>query len=276
MGVTTVTVGSTRPPPRPVAKTSKPIAGVGGAVQRWLGPVAAMGGRASTVAVLLHPELELEQRRQWVEQVLETHPDWEVSEVSAEDLIDRLQRWVPYLEELVGTGDASMPPLIEISTANLESLAALQNQPEVLAVGPQSSIQQLLGRVASRLSWVIGALSVILAAGAVLLAAIWVHLELYRHADELTIMRLVGATEGTIRGPFLVAVGVPGAVAGLVAVAVSRVTTVGLSRMVMVLGLPAVTMTPDIILIQLAASVVLPLVAAALTLARHASEEFEG
>ena len=252
------------------------LAGVGGAVNRWLGPVADLSTQNSSVAVLLHPELDADQRREWVTKISATHPGWTISEVSSEELIDRLQRWFPYLEELVGTGDASMPPLIEVATADLQSLSGLESQPGVLAVGPHSSIQQLLGRVARRLSWVVAALSAVLLAAAILLAAVWVHLELYRHADELTIMRLVGATESTIRGPFLVAVGIPGAVAGVLAVFGSLATAEGLSRMVMVLGLPAVTMTPNILVMQLAAAVVLPVVAAAATLARHAAEEFEG
>ncbi len=44
------------------------------------------------------------------------HPDWSVTEVSQADLVDRLQMWFPYLEELVDNGDASLPPLLEIVT----------------------------------------------------------------------------------------------------------------------------------------------------------------
>ncbi len=252
------------------------LAGVGMAVNRWLGPVAELSGTESTIAVLLHPKLDAEERRRWVAAQSSAHPDWSITEVSSEELIRRLRRWFPYLEDLVGTGDASMPPLIEIATSDLESLAVLEDQAEVLAVGPQSSVQQLLGQVARRLAWALAVLSAVLLSAAVLLAVVWVHLELYRHSDELTIMRLVGATEGTIRGPFVVAVGVSGAVAGVIAVSGSLAAADGLTRMVTVLGLPEVVVTPGILAMQLATAIILPVTAAAFTLSRHAREEFEG
>ena len=169
-----------------------------------------------------------------------------------------------------------MPPLVEIATADVETLAALEEQPEVVAVGPQSSIQQLLGGVARRLSVAVAVVSAILLAAAVLLAVVWIHLELYRHADELTIMRLVGATESTIRGPFVVVIGVVGFLAGVVAVGGALATARALSGMVTVLGLPEVVVSPGILMIQILTAVVLPVAAAAITLSRHAAEEFEG
>jgi len=252
------------------------LAGVGIAVYRWLAPVADMSDRESTVAVLLHPELDAGSRNKWVTAQSRAHPEWTLVEIPSEELIERMRRWFPYLENLVETGEATLPPLLEIATAEIDSLKGLAEQPEVLAVGPQSSIQQLLGRVARRLSWVVAGLSAVLLAAAVLLAVVWVHLELYRHADELTIMRLVGATEGTIRGPFVVAVGASGAVAGALAAFGSVAVLDGLSQMVMVLGLPPIVATPGILMLEIAAAFVLPVLAAVVTLSRHATEEFDG
>jgi cell division transport system permease protein len=251
------------------------LAGVGMAVNNWLDPVAELSSRQSSVAVLLRPQLDADQRDRWVAEQGAAHPNWTITEVSPEELARRLGRWFPYLEDLVDTGDASMPPLIEIATADTDSLADLENLPDVLAVGPQSSVQQLLGRVARSLSLAVAALSAVLLAAAVLLAVVWVHLELYRHADELTIMRLVGATEGTIRGPFVVAIGVTGAVAGVAAVFGSLAAAEALSRMVTVLGLPGVVVTPAMMMFELATAVFLPVAAAAFTLSRHAAEEFD-
>ena len=252
------------------------LAGVGMAVNNWLDPVAELSHQQSSVAVLLRPELDADLRARWVAEQSAAHPGWTITEVSTEELVTRLGRWFPYLEDLVGTGDASMPQLIEIATVDVHSLTGLEGLPEVLAVGPQSSVQQLLGQVARRLSLAVAVLSAVLLAAAVLLAVVWVHLELYRHADELTIMRLVGATEGTIRGPFLVAIGFTGAVAGGAAVFGSLVAAAALSRMVTVLGLPGVVVTPAMVMIEVAAAVILPVAAAAVTLSRHAAEEFDG
>jgi len=249
------------------------LAGVGIALHLWLGPAAGMAGQASVVAVLLHPRLDHDSRRQWIDRETIAHPEWNITEVTHEDLVDRLERWFPYLEELVADGDASLPRLFEIATSEPESVQVLENRPEVLAIGPRSSVQQLLSVVARRFSWGLAIVSGVLFAAAMLLAAVWVHLELYRHADEIAFMRLVGATELTIRGPFLVAVGVPGAIAGVLSIVGSTVIVVGLSRLATTVGLPAITMPTAILGLQAGAGVILPLATAAYTLMRHAADK---
>lgn len=252
------------------------LAGVGLSLHLWLGPAAGMAEQASVVAVLLHPRLDHDARVQWINRETAVHPEWEITEVSREDLVDRLGRWFPYLEELVSDGDATLPPLVEIVTSEPDSIQVLENRSEVLAVGPRSSVQQLLSVVARRFSWGLAIVSGVLLAAAMLLASVWVHLELYRHADEIAFMRLVGATELTIRGPFLVAVGVPGAFAGALSIAGSLVIVVGLSRLATTVGLPAITMPVAILGLQVGAGVFLPLATAAYTLKRHAAEKLNG
>ncbi len=252
------------------------LAGIGLSLYRWLIPMASLSAQSSTVAVLLHPRIDGDQRRLWIAEQTEAHPDWLISEVSNEDLIQRLQRWFPYLDELVADGDASLPPLLEIVTAKPETVAILEDRQEVLAVGPHTSIQQSLGRVAGRLTWAMTALSSILLAGAVVLAAVWVHVEIYRHADEITIMRLVGATEGSIRGPFLVAVAIPGLAAGLLSIVGTKMTTGGLSQLSMTLGLSAVETPEEVVFLQMATAVLLPLGAGVFTLFRHAELDIDG
>jgi cell division transport system permease protein len=248
------------------------LAGVGLTLHQWLGPVADLSGQKSSVAVLLHPQMEAGERRRWIAEVAVGHPDWTVSEVSSSALAERLQRWFPYLEDLMDSGDATLPPLVEILTDNPDAVAELGVRAEVLAIGPRSSVQQTLGQVAHRLALIVGVISFVLLAGAVLLAAVWVHLELYRHADEVIIMRLVGATEGTIRGPFLVAVTIPGVVAGVLSVVGSLATVSGLSKLASALGLSAMSIPPSVLGLQLAMGVFLPLLAGVITLARHAAD----
>ena len=251
------------------------LAGVGVALHQWLDPIAGMAGEKSSVAVLLHPQMESGERRRWIAERGSENPEWEVSEVSSSDVIDRLQRWFPYLEELVDAGDTTLPPLIEILTDDPDSVTVLDGRAEVLAVGPRSSIQQTLGQVARRLATVVGVLSGVLLASALLLAAVWVHLELYRHADEVGIMRLVGATEGTIRGPFLVAVVIPGAVAGVLSIIGSMMIVASFSRLTASVGLSEVTVSTTVLVLQGAICVLLPLIAAAFTLARHSRDAEE-
>ncbi|MCU0234610.1 MAG: hypothetical protein MUE90_11355 [Thermoanaerobaculales bacterium] len=249
------------------------LAGVGVTVIRWLGPVADLESRGATVAVLLHPRLDEGARRAWLAARAAAQPAWSMTEVSAPELAARLGRWFPYLEALVDDGDASLPALIEITTAEPESVAVLELDSDVLAIGPRSSVESLLGRAARRLAWAVAAVSVVLLAAAVLLTAVWVHLELFRHADELTIMRLVGATEGTVRGPFLVAVALPAAAAGGLAMLGTTLAVGAFARIVASLGLPALAVPTTVLAAECAAALGLPVAAALLTLARHAADE---
>jgi cell division transport system permease protein len=251
------------------------LAGVGLSLHNWLRPVAGLSAEKSRVAVLLYPDVEPGERRRWVADRSAEHPEWQISEVSSTDLAERLQRWFPYLEGLLDSGEATLPPLVEILTDEPSSVAVLEGRPDVLAIGPRSSIQQTLGKVARRLALIVGIISCVLVAGACLLAAVWVHLELYRHADEITIMRLVGATEGTIRGPFLFAVAVPGTVAGVLSVVGSTATVRGLSRLTTALGLAEMSIPPEILGLQLACGILLPLLVAVVTLARHSTDAIE-
>jgi cell division protein FtsX len=242
------------------------LAGVGLTLHNWLGPMAGLSGEKSSVAVLLRPRLEPGERRRWIADLSTEHPDWDISEVSSRDLAERLQRWFPYLEDLMDSGDAALPSLVEILTDNPDSVTVLEERSEVLAI---------LGQVARRLALIVGVVSGVLLAGALLLAAVWVHLELYRHADEVIIMRLVGATEATIRGPFLVAVALPGVVAGVLSVVGSVATVAGLSRLTTALGLSAMSIPPTILMMQVATGVLLPVLAAVITFARHAADAIE-
>ena len=252
------------------------LAGVGLTIHRWLGPMAELSGERSSVAVLLRPDLVEGQRRRWIAEINAAHPEWEISEVSPAEISERLRRWFPYLGDLMDSGDATLPSLVEVLTDHPDAVAALDGLPEVLAVGPRSSIQQTLGRVARRLAVIASVVSGVLLAGALLLAAVWVHLELYRHADEIIIMRLVGATEGTIRGPFVVAVAVPGLIAGVVSIIGAEATLAGLSRLTSALGLSPMSLSPSILALQVAIGALAPILVAVITLARHATDAIEG
>jgi cell division protein FtsX len=248
------------------------LAGVTLSVMRWLEPAVGTADRANVVAVLLHPHMGDAQRAAWLQSQRRDHPEWRLEVVAPEQLAQRLIHWFPYLKDLLERdGGAMLPPLVEITTADPESVAVLERSPAVIAVGPRTRLTSLLGRVSRGLGIALAAASVVLLMSAVLLAAVWVHLELYRHADEITIMRLVGATESTIRGPFLVATAAPGLVAGGLAALGTSAVVEALSGMAEVLGLPGLTVSPGLLAAQAGAGVVLPLAAAVITLMRHAA-----
>ena len=115
-----------------------------------------------------------------------------------------------------------------------------------------------------------GYISAMLLASAFLLAATWIHLEVYRHADEITIMRLVGATETAIRGPFLVAALVPGVVAGVVASAGGWHLVELVAAGATAAGLRPPVFPSWLVAAEVGLGVLLPTAAALITMARHA------
>jgi cell division transport system permease protein len=252
------------------------LAGVTWSVMRWLEPAVGTVDRANVVAVLLHPHMGDAQRAAWLQSQRRDHPEWRLEVMAPEQLAQRLIHWFPYLKDLLERdGGAMLPPLVEITTADPESVAVLERSPAVIAVGPRTPLTSLRGRVSRGLGIALAAASAVLLISAVLLAAVWVHLELYRHADEITIMRLVGATESTIRGPFLVATVAPGLVAGALAALGTSTVLEALSGMAVVLGLPRLGVSAGLLAAQAGAGVVLPLAAAVITLMRHAAVEEE-
>ncbi len=252
------------------------LAGLTFAVTGWIGPLLRVPEERMAVAVLLRPQLEPEAVSQWLADQHEKHPDWVLSIIPPDQLAERLQRWFPYLSGLLQRDAVTLlPPLVEVGAPDPTEVAKLDRDPRVLAVGPRSSLNLLLQRASTRTLLLLGVLCAVLLASAMLLAAIWVHLELYRHGDEITIMRLVGATEAAIRGPFLLAVAAPGLLAGFAAGAASLAAAAALSRVITPLGLPALEVGPWLLGGEMLAALLLPLLAAWLTLARHASFELE-
>ncbi len=250
------------------------LAGLTFVVSQWLGPLIALGNERSTVAVLLHPRMDIPQREAWQRDQERRHPEWTVTAVPPGLLAQRLSHWFPYLTDILrDEGPDLLPPLVEITTGEPSQVGELLTSPAVLAVGPRSSLHQLIGRTADRLKWTLLALSVVLLGSAALLAAVWVHLEVYRHEDEITIMRLLGAAESTIRGPFVVAVSAPGLLAATLAASGTAVLASVLSRLAAVVGLPPLRAHWSVFLVEAALAIALPVIAAGLTLARHSREE---
>ena len=190
------------------------LAGVTLAVSRWIQPMVELTRDDNVVAVLLHPHMDEGQRRQWIEEQEQAHGEWQIETVPPAELAQRLTHWFPYLSDLLeGEAGDLLPPLVEVTADDPDSVNVLLDSPAVIAVGPRSSLHRLLRETSRQMGWLLGLISAVLLASAGLLAAVWVHLELYRHADEITIMRLIGATESAVRGPFLVAVVAPGLLA---------------------------------------------------------------
>jgi len=250
------------------------LAGVTLSVRQWLAPMIDLGDEESVVTVLLHPRLDDSSRQDWMRDQAHNHPEWKLVAVEPGELAERLAAWFPYLEEVLEReGPEMLPPMVEITTRNPQGVLDLKDHVAVLAVGPTSSVNQVVGMVARRFALVLISVAAALIAGAVLLAAVWVHLELHRNAEEIAIMRLMGATEATVRGPFLVAVAVPALLAAVVSVILTVVVVGWMAQLAAPLGLTVRGASFPVLAIQVVGAVGLPMAAALVTLERHAMNE---
>ncbi|MEE4270901.1 MAG: FtsX-like permease family protein [Thermoanaerobaculales bacterium] len=250
------------------------LAGVTVSVRGWLDPVIDLTDQGSMVTVLLHPRLDEASRADWMKKQSDRHPGWKVKRVPPHELAERMSAWFPYLKDLLAReGSEMLPPLVEITTSEPEAVAALAEEISVIAVGPTSPVNRVVGRAARRLSVVLYAVAVILAASAVLLTAVWVHLEVHRNAEEIAIMRLMGATEATVRGPFFVAVALPALIAAVVSVSFTVLAVMWLAGFAEPLGLPVTGAPAAVLAVQVFGAVVLPVATAFVTLGRYATSD---
>jgi cell division transport system permease protein len=248
------------------------LAGVTLSVRQWLAPIIDLGDRDSVVTVLLHPRLDDSSREVWMSDQARNHPEWKLMAVEPEELAKRLATWFPYLGGVLEReGPEMLPPMVEITTRSPQGVLELKDHVAVLAVGPTSSVNQVVGKVARRFALVLISVAAALIAGAVLLAAVWVHLELHRNAEEIAIMRLMGATEATVRGPFLVAVAVPALLAAVASVILTVVVVGWMAQLAAPLDLTARGASFAVLVTQVIGAVGLPMAAALITLERHAS-----
>lgn len=189
---------------------------------------AAVGTWESDVHVsaYLRPGIT-DEARVAVQAALEARPEVAaVQFVSREDarawLTERMPELTPALGEL---GDDALPASFEIAlrpdhtgTAQVTAFVAA-----IQADGPYEDVdygQEWVAKLTTFLS-LLGVLGValggIIGVAALFLVANTIHLAVYARRDELEIMRLVGATDGYILGPFLV----EGAIQGLLGAGVA-------------------------------------------------------
>lgn len=156
-------------------------------------------------------------------ETLVREPAWVmgVESVSAEQARERFRQQLPGLADLVG----DLPASLEVSYP-LEAAAGASFEPWVERLRQATAtdsvdddrdwLQQL--ETVIRLARVVGlVLGAVLLGAAVFTIASVIRLTAYLYRDEISIMRLVGATEFFIRGPFWVEGLLQGLLGGLVA-----------------------------------------------------------
>jgi cell division transport system permease protein len=174
-----------------------------GAVERW---------RAETrVVIYLKPATaEPEIQRLAAEAKA---PPWvaSVQPVSAAAARQRFRDIFPSLSGLVeGLGEEPLPPSLEVAVSERQAppgdlatwLRAWRQRPEVSMVDDDREWLRQLETLIAVVRGVGLALGAVLLGAAIFTIASVIRLTAYLHHEEISIMRLVGATEFFIRGPF--------------------------------------------------------------------------
>ena len=146
--------------------------------------------------------------------------------VTAEAARRRFQESFPTLTDLVeGLGDEPLPASIEIALKDPAKrppelrawLESWRRRPEVSMVDDDREWLRQIEAVAALLRGVGLALAGGLLAAAIFTTASVIRLTAYLHSDEISVLRLVGATEFYIRGPFYAEGFLQGLVSGALA-----------------------------------------------------------
>lgn len=149
-----------------------------------------------------------------------------VEVISAEAARRRFQEAFPSLSDLVeGMGDEPLPASLEVSLADPAQrppelrawIESWRRRPEVSMVDDDREWLGQLETVVAVLRAVGLALGVGLLVAAVFTIGSVIRLTAYLHSDEISILRLVGATEFYIRGPFYAEGLLQGLLGGLLA-----------------------------------------------------------
>jgi len=191
------------------------------AVERWQGH--------SRVTVYLNPEVTPDEQRA-VDAFLAAHSDLASRRfVTRQEALQRFKSYFTNLAEVAGNLEENpFPPSYEIEVRpGVAQSAAFESQIEALRKLPSIDQVEFDWEWTRRLRRIIEMLNIIgIAAGGVLaMAAAFtianvIRLTMMLYHEEIEIMRLVGATERMIRGPFLIEGLLQGTIGGIVAVAV--------------------------------------------------------
>jgi len=194
----------------------------------------ASWGAQRTVTAYLDRALSEEQARAVAERLRADHPGVEVVLVSPAQALDRLRVQLGDLGgALDGLSRNPLPATLELTPRGGGDLRALADR--VSNVGGVAEVDY--GREwVDRLEALGGALRgfgtaslALLAVAALLVVANTIRLAVYARRDEIEIMKLVGATDGYIRAPFLL----EGALQGLCGAALAAAGLLAVQRLVL-------------------------------------------
>ncbi|MGD1148038.1 MAG: FtsX-like permease family protein [Thermoanaerobaculaceae bacterium] len=186
----------------------------------WINKELLATNRPATVVAIARGNAEATALRDAIQARV---PETRIVALAPRKVQEELAGWFPELATVLLTLDErSFPPIleIEVSSAQEASLVPwLQGRPEVTLVESSRAWQARLQRTVSQAMVGGFALAMALLVGCGVVVLLVVRLLVLAHADEIAIMRLIGAHEGNIRRPYLLCgslLGAAGGVAGTV------------------------------------------------------------
>jgi cell division transport system permease protein len=229
------------------------------------------------VVAYLRDDAYFESVNQAREQIAAYPEVREVSYISKEAALLKARRELPELQTVFGDLDSNpLPASLEVmlrpgqrGAAGVESVAARIRQYEFVEDVRFGSewLEKvfLLRRVAATATLVLGAAFAIVAS---LIIGAAIRMAIYARRDEINIMRLVGATEGFVRQPFVLEGLFTGLIGGALALSVTWLTYAVVSKSVFQLEF----MPLEWILFGLAAGGFVGVVSSAIAVRRHLKE----
>lgn len=189
-------------------------------VRGWVQDELLTRDRAATVVAIVRGPTEADALRK---QLPTAFPGVSAVGLSPRKVQERLTDWFPELSTVLLTlEERNFPALVqvEVTPRNEEPVVSwLRRQPEVTMVESSRAWQARLRSALSRLLLGGFLLTTAMLLGCCVVVLLVVRLLVLAHADEIAIMRLIGAHDGDIRRPYLVSGSLLGLLGGVVGAA---------------------------------------------------------
>jgi cell division protein FtsX len=174
-------------------------------VREWVRSELLARDRQTTVVAVARGQADAATLR---EAFLHRFPALATVSLTPRRVQEELAAWFPELSTVLLTLDErSFPPIVQVEVPPDQEAAVasfLQARPEVTLVESSRGWQARLEQAVSRLFFAGSVLALTLLIGCCFVVLLVVRLLVLNHADEIAIMRLIGAHEGDIRRPYLV------------------------------------------------------------------------
>ena len=158
----------------------------------------------------------------------------EVTFISKEQGLKEMQRDRPDIVE--GVISNPLPHSLKVTPKDADNVRAIsnglraQNFPGVEKIRDGEKVADRILEVAALISLIVGVAVIVLAIASLLLIANTIRLSIFSRRREIEVMKLVGATNWFVRGPFMVEGLICGVVGSLVAVLLLFLGKVALGR----------------------------------------------